>query len=177
MSKNKKNKMERQNFIDLAIARQKYRNEDEEKPKYIFHGNHQLQEEIIPRKPPLAIVGKESDMQEAIYGSVKLNGAIPYSMKVEKEWVDEFSEEWLHYAVPPEYKYEVAQISAGYISPSSKGYVYVLDAEDFIYSNEYQWISKKETKPVDIVKLDYKEVKEDHFFFPHLEGFEKIKRQ
>lgn len=169
-----KKKMERKTFIDLAVARQKYINEDMDNPKYIFHGNHQLQDKIRPRKPPLNYTKDPHDTQVGIYGSIKINGAIPYSIKVDKEYADEYGEEFLNYFVPPKYKYEAAEIIFGQINPNSKGYVYVLDSKNFKKDNDYQWVAKVDEEPLDIIKVDYNEVK-DHFIFPHLSGFEKTK--
>lgn len=154
-------------MTNLEIAYQKYINEDYNNPKYIFHGHPSLLKKIIPRIPSVNKTESQEDTQFGIYGSVKLNGAIPYAIKIEEEY-----DEWVgypvaNYFIPPEYDYEVAVIHYGEIAEDSVGYIYVLDAATFKKSNDYQWLSTDEQIPLDIIEINYNDVK-DHFQFPHL---------
>lgn len=154
-------------MLNLEIAYQKYKNEDIENPKYIFHGHHTLFEIIKPRIPSLNKTGNPEDTQFGIYGSVKINGAIPYSIKIEEEYDDWDQRSFAHYFVPPEYDYETAVIHYGEIDDDSIGYIYVLDASSFKKSNDYQWISTIPQEPLEIIKVSYEEIK-NNFYFPHL---------
>lgn len=153
-------------MIKLDVAHQKYKNEDINNPKYIFHGHPVLFKNIAPRIPSLNKTGKPEDTQFGIYGSSKINGAIPYSIKIEVEYDDWEQRAFVHYFVPPEYDYEVAVIYHGEIDEDSIGYIYVLDASTFKKSNEYQWISTEPITPIEIIEVVYQEVKE-HFNFPY----------
>jgi hypothetical protein len=153
--------------LNLDTARIKYVNKDINNPEYIFHGHHALQNSIIPRIPSINKTGNHDDTQFGIYGSVKINGAIPYSIKINEEYDDWEGRSFVHYFIPPEYDYEVAVIHYGEIDENATGYIYVLSAKTFKKSNDYQWISTVPVEPIDIVEVKYDELG-NHFHFPYL---------
>lgn len=153
-------------MIKLDIAYQIYKNDDINNPKYIFHGRRKLLDKIEPQGPVRNKTRNSEDTVTAIYGSAKINGAIPYSISIESEYDEWYGTELLHYFVPPEHDYEVAVIEYGEIDERAIGYIYVFDASTFKKSNEYQWISTETQIPIEIIEVSYEEVK-NHFIFPH----------
>ena len=119
-----------------------------QKPQYLYHGS-QYQIGVI--KPMQAHGVCDAESQQAIYAAATMEEVIPFALPFRR------------YPDSPEGKrsFESNGINSylryGSIDPNGKGYIYVLPSESFELIDEWEWISRTEVKPVEVIEIKVKD--------------------
>lgn len=114
------------------------------RPIYLYHGS-QYRFDIVA--PQAASGGCERESQKAIYAAETMDAVIPFALPI--RW----------YPDGPEGKRDftcqdgVTQLRYGSLDPNGVGYVYKLKSEGFEKIDEWQWISRQETVPEEVVEI------------------------
>ena len=146
--------------IDSKYFKQDYKN-----PTYVFHGSKNMYDKLIPQQAYDVASNKENE-RNAVFASSVFKGAVPYCIKGRG-----------NYDCSIGYTIEdlTMKISYGTIPEDEYGYIHVCDAKDFIKigkGESCQYISYKEIKPIEIIKIYYKDFK-DCFVYIEAEDNEK----
>ena len=119
-----------------------------QKPQYLYHGS---QSQIGVIKPMQAHGVCDAESQQAIYAAATMEEVIPFALPFRR------------YPDSPEGKrsFESNGINSylryGSIDPNGKGYIYVLPSESFELIDEWEWISRTEVKPVEVIEIKVKD--------------------
>lgn len=137
-----------------------YLNQSYECPKYIFHGSKNLYNEIKPHRAN-DINKNEQNSQWAIYGSSVFRGAIPYAIKGKGVY---------DCSIGYEIDDLTMKITYGIIPEDDYGYVYVLDANNFLKCNgTCQYVSYNQMYPIEVIKVYYEDYKDCFEYIKTLE--------
>lgn len=130
-----------------SFIKDEYLSQTFDNPKYIFHGSSNLIETNLTPQKAKDSMNIELNSQEAIYGTSIFLNAVCYSMRknITSCHIGDY---------PDNYKMIIYE---GKIDLDQEGYVYVFNASDFKKSHNIQYISKKELKPIEIIKVLYKD--------------------
>ena len=112
------------------------------KPKYVYHGSQYLFEVIRPQQ---ACGANAQESQKAIYAAETIEEAIPFALPI--RW----------YPDDPTGKRDFfckngkTFLEYGSLDPNGVGYVYKLQADTFEKLDDWQWISRLDVIPDDII--------------------------
>ena len=110
----------------------KYFLQDDNNPKYIFHGSREVFETLVPKGAKCDTSNSQNE-QTAIYGSSIFEGAVPYAIKGKGKYNCEIG-----------YKADdlKMKIYGGVIPEDDYGYIYVCSADSFVRcSDTCQFVS------------------------------------
>lgn len=129
----------------------KYLNQDYNNTKYIFHGSKELFD-ILKVNKAIDNKGNKINSQTGVFGSSIFEGAIPYAIKGKGKYSCEIGYR------PDNLKMKIYH---GVIPEDDFGYIYVCDSRDFVRcSDTCQYVSYNEVKPIEIIKIYYKDFKD-----------------
>ena len=118
------------------------------KPDVVYHGSQYLFDVV---KPKQACGISNAEAQMGIYAAATLEEVIPFALPF--RWYPDSPEgrrlfdtegikSYLHY---------------GSIDPNGKGYVYVLPSDTFELVDEWEWVSRTEVEPIEIIEISVKD--------------------
>ncbi len=114
------------------------------RPEYLYHGSQYRFDVVVPH----AASGEcERESQRAIYAAETLEEVIPFALPI--RW----------YPDSPEGRREftcsdgVTQLQYGSLDPDGVGYVYKLRSDGFEKIDGWQWISRQETVPEEVIEI------------------------
>ena len=141
-----------------------YVNIDYENPKYIYHGSVKLIDGNINPNQAQCMSDNKDNTYNAIYGTPLFDGAIPYAFpKQDERYFDQESKtfcEGYEWSCNQENGKIKAIVNLGTINEDAYGYVYIFDASNFErVSGSSQYISINDQKPIDIIKVYFKDYK------------------
>ncbi len=147
---------------------EKYRNNDINNPHYLFHGSCSLVKGYInPNQAYCSTLSVENN-ECAVYSVADPKYTIPYLFKLKKGKFYNFKnrkhEYASHFKTDLYFGLENTIIKQGSISMNAVGYIYVFLSNNFFRNSSVQWISKEKCKPIDIVKISYKDVQENFIY-------------
>ena len=119
---------------------------------YLYHGSPFKTESLHPRQAH--DTEYEAGCQEAVYATDSLDMAICFALGVEG---DENSER----TMLPEYGMKMLFKNC-HPRYGKKGYVYILNKDEFIHAMGSQWVSYKKQVPVDIIEINVDDYIEDY---------------
>lgn len=145
--------------------------------KYLWHGSPQKVDSLIPNKAH--DIGFEEGCKLAVYATSSKEMAICFALGCETECLGEAQnaiyaaatfDEVIPFALPFRWypdspdgrlSFDSDGINSflhyGSINPNGKGYVYVLPSDTFELVDEWEWISRKEVKPIEIIEICVKD--------------------
>ena len=112
------------------------------KPQYVYHGSQYLFDVIRPQQ---ACGASEKESQKAIYAAETIEEVIPFALPIRwypddptgnKSFFCEKGKTFIEY---------------GSLDPNGIGYVYKLRADTFEKLDEWQWISRTEIIPDEVI--------------------------
>jgi len=117
-------------------------------PNFLYHGSPYLFETLIPMP---AKDNTQEGSQLAIYACEHFSHVIPFALPI--RW---------HPDTPAgkrafRCKYGITTIEYGSLDPNAFGYVYKLQPSNFEKIDDWQWISRAETTPVEVIKIAVKD--------------------
>ena len=112
------------------------------KPKYVYHGSQYLFDTVKPQK---ACGQNKKESQYAIYAAETIDEVIPFALPI--RWYPDNPTGKRDFTVDS----GKAFIEYGSIDPDGVGYVYKLKADSFERLDEWQWISKVDVIPEEII--------------------------
>lgn len=118
------------------------------KPRYLYHGSQYLFDVV---KPQQAHGANQAESQAGIYAAATKEDVIPFALP------------FRFYPDEPGGRLERdtrgmnSFLRYGSIDPNGKGYIYVLPSESFEAVDMWQWISKVEVKPVEVIEIQVKD--------------------
>lgn len=118
------------------------------KPCYLYHGSQYLFDVV---KPQQAYGANQAESQAGIYAAATKKDVIPFALP------------FRFYPDEPGGRLERdtrgmdSFLRYGSIDPNGKGYIYVLPSETFEAVDMWQWISKVEVKPVEVIEIQVKD--------------------
>lgn len=119
---------------------------------YLYHGSPFKIEALEPRQAH--DTEYESGCQEAVYATDSLDMAICFALGVEgsedseRIMLPEYGKKMLFKNCHPRY--------------GQKGYIYVLNREEFVHAMGSQWVAYKQQIPVDIIEIDVDDYIQDY---------------
>ena len=119
-----------------------------QKPKYVYHGS-QYRFDIV--KPQQAHGICDAEAQLAIYAAATMEEVIPFALPF--RWYPDSPEGRLAFDSDGIRSY----LRYGSIDPEGKGYIYVLPSESFELVDNWEWISRTEVKPVEVIEIKVKD--------------------
>lgn len=153
---------EKAGFVLQGITEAAYRQGDEEwgrchmvaqraqagdlngRPEYLYHGSQYRFDIVVPH----AAAGEcKRESQKAIYAAETVDEAIPFALPI--RW----------YPDSPEGKREftcrdgVTRLQYGSLNPDGVGYIYKLKSAGFEKIDGWQWISRQEAVPEEIIEI------------------------
>lgn len=140
---------------------EKYLNQDIDNPRYLFHGSPVIMDEVVPRQATDSL-GNSNNEAEAVFLFPSFLKATPYAFKDSIKKLSEGSN-W-NFSISNTNTYPLMQMSGVIIDRNLIGYIYVFEKDNDMIKDEdsYQYKCFKSIKPVDIVKVIYKDF-EDYF--------------
>lgn len=118
------------------------------KPKYLYHGSQYLFDVVKPRQAHGAC---NLESQAAIYAASSKEEAIPFALPF--RWYPDDPSGRLTRDTNGIYSI----LHYGSIDPKGKGYIYVLPSDTFEAIDQWQWISRTEVKPVEVIEVHVKD--------------------
>ena len=118
------------------------------KPKIVYHGSKALYDIIKPQQAH-GMCEEESIM--GIYAVSTKDEAIPFALPF--RWYPDCPDGRLSFDSDGMKSY----LHYGSIDPNGKGYIYVLPSDTFELVNEWEWVSKSEVKPIDVIEIKVKD--------------------
>ena len=112
------------------------------KPKYVYHGSQYLFDTVKPQK---ACGQNEKESQYAIYAAETMDEVIPFALPI--RWYPDNPTGKRDFTVDS----GRAFIEYGSLDPDGVGYVYKLKADSFERLDKWQWISKVDVVPEEII--------------------------
>ena len=118
------------------------------KPRYLYHGS-QYRFDVV--KPQQAYGANQAESQAGIYAATTKEDVIPFALP------------FRFYPDEPGGRLERdtrgmnSFLKYGSIDPNGKGYIYVLPSETFEAVDMWQWISRVEVKPVEVIEIQVKD--------------------
>ena len=118
------------------------------KPQYLYHGSQYLFDVVYPQQAQGA---NTQESQKAIYAAETIDEVIPFALPI--RW----------YPDDPTGKRSFScengktMIEYGSLDPDGVGYVYKLNADTFEKLDDWQWISKTEAVPVEVICIRIKD--------------------
>lgn len=119
-----------------------------QKPKYVYHGS-QYRFDVV--KPMQAHGICDAEAQLAIYAAATMEEVIPFALPF--RWYPDSPEGRLAFDSDGIRSY----LKYGSIDPEGKGYIYVLPSESFELVDNWEWISRTEVKPVEVIEIKVKD--------------------
>jgi hypothetical protein len=132
-----------------------YRRNEKMKPEFLYHGSQSLYEILIPYK---AKDNTDIGSQFAIYACEHFDEVIPFALPI--RWYPD------NPSGKRDYRCEdgITIVEYGSLDPNGFGYVYKLNSDNFEKIDDWQWISRIEITPVDVVKFEVKDYWHTIFF-------------
>ena len=118
------------------------------KPEFVYHGSQSLFATLIPYQ---AKDNTEIGSQFAIYACEHFSHVIPFALPI--RWYPDNPSGKRDYRC----KNGTTVIEYGSLNPNGFGYVYKLSSNDFEKIDDWQWISRVEITPIEIVKIAVKD--------------------
>ncbi|MGM9624684.1 MAG: hypothetical protein ACI3XM_03135 [Eubacteriales bacterium] len=119
-----------------------------EKPQYVYHGSPYLLDVVRPQQ---ACGENEKESQYAIYAAETIDEVIPFSLPI-RWYPDDPAGKRSFYCENGK-----TFIEYGTLDPNGLGYIYKLRADSFEKSDEWQWISKIEVVPNEVIRIHVKD--------------------
>lgn len=119
---------------------------------YLYHGSPVKTKSLCPRQA--YDTGYEAGCQEAVYATDSLDMAICFALGVEG---DENSER----TMLPEYGMKMVFKNC-HPRYGKKGYIYILNKDEFIHAMGSQWVAYKMQIPVDVIEINVDDYIEDY---------------
>lgn len=121
---------------------------------YLYHGSPYKIEALQPRQAH--DTGYEAGCQKAVYATDSLDMAICFALGVEGEAGEDFQRTML-----PEQGMKMLFQNC-HPRYGQKGYIYVLNREDFVPAMGSQWVACKEQIPIDVIEIEVDDYTEDY---------------
>ena len=118
------------------------------KPTFVYHGSQSLFEVLKPYK---AKDTTDKGSQFAIYACEHFDHVIPFALPI--RWYPDNPLGRRDYQC----KDGITIIEYGSLNPNGFGYIYKLSSETFEKIDDWQWISRVDVVPVEIVKIAVKD--------------------
>ena len=112
------------------------------KPQYVYHGSQYLFDVIRPQK---ACGANAQESQMAIYAAETIEEVIPFALPI--RWYPDDPTGKRAFSC----KNGKTLLEYGSLDPNGVGYVYKLQADTFEKLDEWQWISRLDVIPNDII--------------------------
>ena len=112
------------------------------KPKYVYHGSQYLFDTVKPQK---ACGENAKESQYAIYAAETINEVIPFALPI--RWYPDNPTGKRDFTVDSGRVF----IEYGSLDPNGIGYIYKLKSDSFEKLDEWQWISKVDIVPDEII--------------------------
>lgn len=118
------------------------------KPEYLYHGSPYKFDLLIPQQ---AKGECELESKLAIYAAETIGEVIPFSLPI--RWYPDTPEGKRAFSC----KAGRTKLQYGSLNPEGVGYVYKLKADSFIKIDEWQWITKENCIPIEIIEIKVKD--------------------
>jgi len=119
-----------------------------QKPEFVYHGSQSLFEKLIPHQAKdTTAIGS----QVAIYACEHFDHVIPFALPI--RWYPDDPSGKRDYHC----KDGMTIIEYGSLNPNGFGYVYKLNSANFEKIDGWQWISRTEEIPIEVVKIATKD--------------------
>ena len=118
------------------------------KPKVLYHGSQYRFDVVKPRQ---ANGQCEAEAQMGIYAAATMEEVIPFALPF--RWYPDSPEGKLSYDSDGIRSF----LRYGSIDPEGKGYIYVLPAETFELVDDWEWVSRTEVKPIEVIEIRVKD--------------------
>ena len=112
------------------------------KPQFLYHGSQYLFDVVYPRQAQ-GVSTHES--QKAIYAAETIDEVIPFALPI--RWYPDDPTGKRVFSC----KNGKTLIEYGSLDPDGVGYVYKLNADTFEKFDDWQWISRSEAVPVEVI--------------------------
>ncbi len=112
------------------------------KPEYVYHGSQYLLDTV---KPQQACGENSKESQNAIYAAETINEVIPFALPI--RWYPDNSTGKRAFTVENGKTF----IEYGSIDPNGVGYIYKLKSDSFERLDDWQWISRVDVLPDEII--------------------------
>jgi hypothetical protein len=136
-----------------------------EKPDRLYHGS-QYRFDIV--KPRQANGQCEAEAQMGIYAAATMEEVIPFAMPF--RWYPDSPEGKLSFDSDGIRSF----LRYGSIDPEGKGYIYVLPSDSFELVDGWEWVSRTEVRPIEVIEIRVKDYWDTITFS---EEAEKIQRK
>lgn len=117
-------------------------------PKYLYHGSQYYLNILIPQQ---ARGQCERESMYAIYAAETLEEVIPFALPI--RWYPDTPEGKRVFRC----KGETTLLDYGSLNPEGVGYVYKVKADTFTKIDEWQWITKENCTPIEIIEIKVKD--------------------
>ena len=118
------------------------------KPKVLYHGSQYRFDVVKPRQ---ANGQCEAEAQMGIYAAATMEEVIPFALPF--RWYPDSPEGKLSYDSDGIRSF----LRYGSIDPEGKGYIYVLPAETFELVDDWEWVSRTEVMPIEVIEIRVKD--------------------
>ena len=118
------------------------------KPMYVYHGSPYFFDVVRPQQ---ARGANAKESQNAIYAAETIDEVIPFALPI--RWYPDDPTDKRAFSC----KNGKTFIEYGSLDPNSVGYIYKLRADSFEKLDEWQWISKNEVIPDEIICIHIKD--------------------
>lgn len=119
---------------------------------YLYHGSPVQTKSLYPRQAH--DTGYEAGCQEAVYATDSLDMAICFALGVEG---DENSER----TMLPEYGMKMVFKNC-HPRYGKKGYIYILNKDEFTHAMGSQWVAYKMQIPIDVIEINVDDYIDDY---------------
>ena len=119
-----------------------------EKPDLLYHGS-QYRFDIV--KPRQANGQCEAEAQMGIYAAATMEEVIPFAMPF--RWYPDSPDGKLSFDSDGIRSF----LRYGSIDPEGKGYIYVLPSDSFELVDGWEWVSRTEVRPIEVIEIRVKD--------------------
>ena len=119
-----------------------------EKPQYVYHGSQYLFDIVRPQQ---ACGANAQESQKAIYAAGTIDEVIPFALPI--RWYPDDPTGRRDFSCENGKTF----IEYGSLNPNGVGYVYKLKADTFEKLDEWQWISKLNVVPEEVICIRVKD--------------------